>query len=778
MTFLNKGSDLKNYSLVVTSLLVFLGVLFLFEGSAKAQECTVNKVDEFRQELFKLDPDPDKLEETAICVEAVQYSIKALETSPETSSRFNAAYAISISGTDNIQKILDRLILIWENSEQDAEVRRYLIISIGNSQQLDPKVVSVLLDALLSDSNGFNRGMSAFHLGNLQADPDKVLPILQQVLTLQQPDKQDYVFEQTALAIAAYGIKSSSYLDELQQLVQSQSYTPIVRLAIAQAIATICEAKYENLPEIVGNIRTLWSEARQLRQLSQEFEEVLQVLNAPELADSYKQVKRYKELVDSDQRDLVLSLGGRGFTGVYRIGALHSLFWLTLIFAYRRSPMVQTVFFWTPRIRRILGFPYVTAMLKWLPPLRRVLFIPFQYSLRSDANLDLFNLETYFPDVAVKAEGWAESKPIDEVISQLEGQIVLQGEAGSGKSMFLRYLLKRSSRIAVYLPAQKCEQGVIAAIQAKLYGQAQDADFLRDLIYAGAINIYIDGLNEVTPDTRAHIRAFMEKNFKGNIILATQPLEWKPPGKVYTLQPLGLEQISTFLYQHCPENPAQKSIYEQTCSSYLQTVQADLASDLIPEDEKATLRQSLSNPMDLTVVAQLLTSQRQPNLLRLREQQYSTMAEDYQRIYLGRLFPLATFSEMAYQLRLQSQTQILETDFTEELLCLKRHKMVVSRQKIGDKGDFVNQWFFRHEKVADYFVAQAFLQAAERQERQTKHFSDSRFRGVYLLLSTLLPDAQKMVLREQLIQYAVKNNDHVLSDAFIQRVSSPTIKIR
>ena len=85
-----------------------------------------------------------------------------------------------------------------------------------------------------------------------------------------------------------------------------------------------------------------------------------------------------------------------------------------------------------------------------------------------------------------------------------------------------------------------------------------------------------------------------------------------------------------------------------------------MASDLIPEDEKATLRQSLSNPMDLTVVAQLLTSQRQPNLLRLREQQYSTMAEDYQRIYLGRLFPLATFSEMAYQLRLQSQTQILK----------------------------------------------------------------------------------------------------------------------
>ena len=54
----------------------------------------------------------------------------------------------------------------------------------------------------------------------------------------------------------------------------------------------------------------------------------------------------------------------------------------------------------------------------------------------------------------------------------------------------------------VYLPAYKCEKGVIEAIQEKLRGQAQDVNFLKSLIYSGAIDIYIDGLNEVTADTR------------------------------------------------------------------------------------------------------------------------------------------------------------------------------------------------------------------------------------------------------------------------------------
>ena len=97
--------------------------------------------------------------------------------------------------------------------------------------------------------------------------------------------------------------------------------------------------------------------------------------------------------------------------------------------------------------------------------------------------------------------------------------------------------------------------------------------------------------------------------------------------------------------------------------------------------------------------------------------------------------------------------------------------MVVRREKLGEDGKPQTQWFFRHEKIADFFIANSFLKATD--DRQAQHFADSRFRGVYLLLATLLPESKKMLLREQLIQYAAKQKDHMLSDAFVQLVGSP-----
>ena len=73
--------------------------------------------------------------------------------------------------------------------------------------------------------------------------------------------------------------------------------------------------------------------------------------------------------------------------------------------------------------------------------------------------------------------------------------------------------------------------------------------FLQNLIYSGALDICIDGLNEVSAETRATITQFVERYFKGNVLMATQPLEWKPPAtaKIYVLRPLKEEQIKDFL---------------------------------------------------------------------------------------------------------------------------------------------------------------------------------------------------------------------------------------
>ena len=120
----------------------------------------------------------------------------------------------------------------------------------------------------------------------------------------------------------------------------------------------------------------------------------------------------------------------------------------------------------------------------------------------ADAGLDNFTEASYFPESCVKPPISEQTVPITTALPSVKGQIVLEGDSGLGKSMFLRHLLKNTSNVAVYLAAYKCEKGVIEAIQAKLHGQAQDVHFLKSLIYSGAIDIYIDGLNEVTADTR------------------------------------------------------------------------------------------------------------------------------------------------------------------------------------------------------------------------------------------------------------------------------------
>jgi len=745
-------------------------------NSTGAQEsCDLSQIS---QELEQEDFNNKALESIILCSESAKHFADLLNSAQSPVIKLNAAYALHLVDQSRIQTFVDELVVALDKNGQNPKVRYWVITAIGNSQSSDLAVADALIEVLEKDEVLENRAVAAWALGKTRAAPQKVLPALAKALKIQYGNEGYDIYVKCAEAIAAYGVASEPYLEDFTTLVQSSNYSPDARLVISDAVAKISLAMYEEVhdqassPMKINQLRRVWQTSRQLRLLSRKLERTLQALESPDFATSYKEVERYKELVDGTQRDIVLSMARQSFSGVSQIAITHGVVWLALIFAYPRSPMVQTAFFWNPRIRRILGFPYVTGALKWVPYFRNILFIPFRDALRSDANLDLFKGQTYFSDLKVKAEGWSESVPINQVIPKLKGQIVLQGESGSGKSMFLRYLLSQSSRIAVYLPAQKCNQGVIAAIQAKLYGQAQDADFLRDLIYSGAIDIYIDGLNEVTPDTRAGIKEFVEKNFKGNIILTTQPLEWQPPGQIYNLQPLNIGQISDFLQQQPAAEPA---AYSQACSDYLRRVEAELAAETVPVDEKVALRQSLSNPMDLTVVAQLIASQKRPNLLRLREQQYTTMTEDYQRIYLGRSFPLEAFSEMAYRLRLESQAQISEADFGDELLCLERHKMVVRRQRSGEGGAGLTQWFFRHEKVADFFVAQAFLQATD--DRQTQHFADSRFRGVYLLLATLLPEPQKMALREQLIQYAARHNDHLLSDAFIRRVGSPEIKL-
>ena len=346
--------------------------------------------------------------------------------------------------------------------------------------------------------------------------------------------------------------------------------------------------------------------------------------------------------------------------------------------------------------------------------------------------------------------------------------------------MFLRHVVRNSARPVVYLSATRCVNGVLDAIQAKLQGQATDEVFLRSLIYSGAMDVCIDGINEVAPDTRAKIGSFAESHFKANIIVGTQPLPgWKAPStaKLYELQPLTEEQIKAFLMTRWQamsiDARLNQNEYEQACCAYLQQT---LHGDRSQEHREATQRM-LSNPMDLTVVATMLADGREPDLFALRQQQYHIMAEDYKRDNLNRGFPLREFSEHAYELRLTNQANVSEEHFHKELLCMERHKLVMRRQ-LDPKKPETTEWNFRHDKIWDFFVVQTFL--GRDNERPGQHMDDPRFRGVYLLLAMLLPIEDAQTLERLLIDYAADSKDHAVSDTFVQllrmRPRRPPIK--
>jgi hypothetical protein len=446
----------------------------------------------------------------------------------------------------------------------------------------------------------------------------------------------------------------------------------------------------------------------------------------------------------------------------------HLIFWLLLIFAYPRFPQIQAIFFWNTWVRRLTGLGYVGLALAWIPFLRRRLFAPFRESLLADAALETFIERAYFKGSNVRRGGSLESIPLLEAIPQIKGQLILEGESGLGKTMFLRYLVKPARRITVYLPATRCELGVMEAIQAKLHGPAKDPVFLRNLVYAGAIDICIDGLNEVSADTRAKITSFLESFFKGNIILGTQPMEWRPPSlaTIYRLQPLTRDQIVDFLIGQGDVMQDDFSInleeYRRECLDYVsqafgsgQPVEIIQANALV-----------ISNPMDLTTVARMLGQGKAPDLFHLERQQYEMMAQEYSRIYLGQPFPLERFAETVYQMRLHDEPWLSGLEFQRELKCMEQHKMILGRRISSTQNENSKVWYFRHDKIMEFFIVQSFMGTDN--ERPQAHLGDTRFRGVYFLLAMLLPFDDALALRERLIDYAADTRDHTVSDGFIR----------
>lgn len=771
---------------------ISLAATLLLNSAAGANSCTLSEVDNYIQKLSADESAIDKIEKCGSS--AVPALVNALRVANNEVIRSRSARALAEIGIEAkvaVPTISEAL------QDKSNNVRSEVAFALGDIGIRNDATTLALLKILYHDTNDRSRAAAAYALGKIGSGNKAVIPALVEALG----DRNSEIRSYAVFAIGDLGGEGKEVVSLLIDLLSKDDASE-VRAGAAYTLGRISETNRITIEALIKALAdendrvrlnttkaltriaaTLDSHAVTMQQIDEAListSQIQEALNKTEFTEQKLSVASIRDKLTLRKESLSTYSLKQLVDNGKNVWFAHAAFWVALIFIYPRFKPIQAIFFWNPWVRNILGLGYVSFLLTWVPFLRRKLFEPFKPSLLADAGLSYFDPNAYFPESEINIPGSNQTQPITDIVPAIKGQLVLEGDSGLGKSMFLRHLVQQSKRIVVFLPAQKCDKGVIEAIQAKLHGdEIKDLKFLQNLIYSGAIDICIDGLNEVTADTRAKITQFVESYFKGNIIMTTQPLEWTPPStaKTYVLQPLKREQIEHFLqsrqFRLPKDSKLQGKEYEQACIQYLNSA----LDSTQPSEELAAIQRVLSNPMDLTIVAQMLAQGKTPDLFYLQEQQYKLMAEEYQQMW-KRDFPLKKFAEKVYTLRLNDEKALPANDFEKELLCMEdeKYKMVVSRQWQDADGKAKKEWYFRHDKIAEFFIVQTFLgQSEDAENRLKQHMDDPRFRGVYFLLATLLPLDAAQQLREDLIQYAADTKDHTVSDTFVQLLRSRKI---
>lgn len=451
-------------------------------------------------------------------------------------------------------------------------------------------------------------------------------------------------------------------------------------------------------------------------------------------------------------------------------------FWLVLIFLYPRWTWVQSFFFWNKWTRRFLGLGYVGILITLVPWLRRRMFLPFRESLFPQGIRLQYNADGYFPDREVALETRRSAGrtcvPLKDVLAGTRGQVIVKGQSGLGKTELLLHLASLSREPVVFLRATDCRAGVVAAIRGKLPGQLRDKNYLQRLIYAGGLKVLIDGLNEAPPEARLAVTQFMEEFFQGDVILTTQPMgreNWEPPppARVYTLQPLRVDQIEPFLLKQWGNLAASERRnreqsfsqeyynYKEAVSEYMDAIRKDQEASATPDPRLVTL----SNPMDAALAATLIARNEAPDTFDLVEERYRVMAQRWQQ-ERRKLFPLHAFSERVYEWRVSGEPYINTYGFEEEVFALAEDRLMIRRADVITSEDgyyIVQRWLFRHERIMDFFLLPAFMNENKTPRRYEDRIDEYEpFMGVYELLSVRLPDDEEKRFHQRLIERAAE----------------------
>lgn len=424
---------------------------------------------------------------------------------------------------------------------------------------------------------------------------------------------------------------------------------------------------------------------------------------------------------------------------------IHFLVWLTLLwFVYPRSRLCQSLMLHNPWARKLTGLWYTQALVRALPRLRRRMFQPLlegapgRRDLGPDAGFnDKIQLCPVLPGETAQApQRLGEAVSWTALLDQA-GVLVIEGESGVGKSQVLRALLARARaqhRTCLLLRAAECAGGVTRSIERALELGHADG-FVDSLLHGGAVELFLDGLNEATPATVAEITSFCNRARHARVYLTSQPMRWAYPADapVWRLLPLAPEQLREFLlsqWDAVQHQELAKPTYEARVEAFLS--ERPFAERDVREQEV------LRNRYDLAFVAYLLTRDLSPNLHSLRQQVVEDVARTYAETVPGGVFPLAALGALAVQV-LENGAPMLELDGLDAVVV----ELLVERKLVLRRGD--GTCIFRHDSITSYFAAEgvfAPLVTAERLDERAvarERLANQRFRGVYLQLAESRP---------------------------------------
>jgi len=450
---------------------------------------------------------------------------------------------------------------------------------------------------------------------------------------------------------------------------------------------------------------------------------------------------------------------------VTRSLVLWTLFWAVFLVAFPWSRTVQAIFFWHPRARRFFSAGFVPLLLLVLPPLRRRLLAPFRDDLVAQARLEDLPKLAYFADGRARVNGGAPI-PLSQLRSRLRGVAVLQADSGLGKTSFLREIAAKVKRPVAFLHARDCADSVDVAI-SRIIHDVQETGFVRSLVYTRALTVIVDGLNEVSADTREKIGGFARDMSNGDIIVATQPIEWRHPSnsRMVELLPLNPSEATAFLQSRPvgedPKQPCHGPAYNAAAQTFVSRALDEAPSEL--EREMAELM--LSNPFDLAFAAELLARGRMPSPTALVDEAFRLADERYRQIAKVP-FPLQAFGRQAVKMRLEDRNWLNPDEFTAEASCLLEQRLLVSRAVRCAQG-VTDRILFRHDRVWDFFIAAAF---SDDPDLWAEHVGDARFRGAHLRIAETWDLESAKKVRDQLNIAAADSGDHSTSDEFIQRL--------